>query len=101
MEEKLSTLTKLWPNDLGLPMMWTRPADPADDQSALHAKFVVADARRLLLTSANLTYHGFHGNIEVGVLLEGKVAMDAEDLVREWSRVKLIRRVTGPSAGPR
>jgi phosphatidylserine/phosphatidylglycerophosphate/cardiolipin synthase-like enzyme len=59
------------------------------------------DARRLLLTSANLTYHGFHGNIEVGVLLEGKVAMDAEDLVREWSRVKLIRRVTGPSAGPR
>jgi phosphatidylserine/phosphatidylglycerophosphate/cardiolipin synthase-like enzyme len=101
MEGKLATIHTLWPKDLGFPMMWTRPADPADEQSALHAKFLVADARRLFLTSANLTYHGFHGNLEVGVLLEGAVAADAENLVREWSRAKLIRRVEGPTAGSR
>lgn len=98
MEDKLATLVSLWPADIGLPVLWTRPADPDDEQSALHAKFLVADSSRLLVTSANLTYHGFHGNIEMGVLLEGAVATQAEQLVREWSKAGLIRRV-GASTG--
>jgi phosphatidylserine/phosphatidylglycerophosphate/cardiolipin synthase-like enzyme len=93
MEEKLKTLVDLWPADLGLPSLWTRPADPNDQQSALHAKFIVVDRHRLLITSANLTYHGFHGNIELGVLLEGPVAGEAEQLVREWIKAGLIRQV--------
>jgi phosphatidylserine/phosphatidylglycerophosphate/cardiolipin synthase-like enzyme len=96
MEEKLATLADMWPNDLGLPPLWSRPADPKDEQSALHAKFLVADGRRLFLTSANLTYHGFHANMEVGVLLEGPVATQAEGLIREWSKAKLIRKVGAP-----
>lgn len=98
MESKLATLVMHWPPDLGLPPMWSRPPSPDDEQSALHAKFIVVDSHRLLVTSANLTYHGFHGNIELGVLLEGSVAAEAEGLVREWSKAGLIRRVGAPSS---
>lgn len=98
MEDKLATLSSHWPSDLGFPPLWSRPADPDDEQSALHAKFIVVDSRRLLVTSANLTFHGFHGNIELGVLLEGTVAAEAERLVREWSKARLIRRVGAPSS---
>jgi hypothetical protein len=97
MEDKLATLVEYWPHDLGLPPLWSRPVNRDDEQSALHAKFIVADSRRLLITSANLTYHGFHGNIELGVLLEGTVAAEAERLVREWSKAGLIRRVGASS----
>jgi phosphatidylserine/phosphatidylglycerophosphate/cardiolipin synthase-like enzyme len=93
MEEKLATLAAHWPKDVGFPPLWTRPPDPGDEQSALHAKFIVVDSKRLLVTSANLTYHGFHGNMELGVLLEGAIAKEAESLVREWSKAGLIRRV--------
>lgn len=97
MEDKLETLVKLWPDDVGLPALWTRPPDPEDEMSALHAKFIVVDGHRLLVTSANLTYHGFHGNIEMGVLIEGPTAAEAEQLVREWSKAGLIRRVGTPA----
>jgi len=97
MEDKLATLVAHWPGEQGLPLLWTRPADPTDAQSALHAKFIVVDSRRLLVTSANLTYHGFRGNIELGVLLEGPVAADAERLIREWSKAGLIHRVGASS----
>ena len=97
MEDKLKTLVKLWPGDVGLPALWTRPPDPDDEMSALHAKFIVVDGHRLLVTSANLTYHGFHGNIEMGVLIEGPTAAEAEQLVREWSKGGLIRRVGTPA----
>ena len=95
LEEKLKVLAGLWPLDVGLPRLWTRPANADDEQSALHAKFIAVDSNRLLITSANLTYHGFHGNIEMGVLLEGPVASEAERLVREWSKAGLISRIGG------
>lgn len=98
MEDKLETLVELWPDDVGLPALWSRPPDPDDEVSALHAKFISVDGLRLLVTSANLTYHGFHGNIEMGVLIEGSTAADAEQLVREWSKAGLIRRVGAPMA---
>lgn len=97
MEDKLATLVSYWPSDVGFPPLWSRPTDPNDEQSALHAKFIVVDSRRLLITSANLTYHGFHGNIELGVFLDGSVAAEAERLVREWSKAGLIRRVGAPN----
>jgi phosphatidylserine/phosphatidylglycerophosphate/cardiolipin synthase-like enzyme len=41
------------------------------DGSSLHAKLVVADGERALVTSANLTQAALRRNIEAGVLLEG------------------------------
>lgn len=41
--------------------------------SSLHAKLVVADGERALVTSANLTQAALRRNVEAGVLLEGGV----------------------------
>ena len=40
------------------------------DYTSLHAKLIIADQRKVLLTSANFSYHGFHKNIETGVLVD-------------------------------
>jgi phosphatidylserine/phosphatidylglycerophosphate/cardiolipin synthase-like enzyme len=42
-----------------------------EDGSSLHAKLVVADGERALVTSANLTQAALRRNVEAGVLLEG------------------------------
>ncbi|WBL16876.1 phospholipase D-like domain-containing protein [Sutcliffiella sp. NC1] len=42
----------------------------SDDFTSLHAKLVIVDQQKLLLTSANFSYHGFHKNIETGVVIE-------------------------------
>ncbi|MGE6204643.1 phospholipase D-like domain-containing protein [Guptibacillus hwajinpoensis] len=41
-----------------------------EDFTSLHAKLVIIDQQKLLLTSANFSYHGFHKNIETGVVIE-------------------------------
>jgi phosphatidylserine/phosphatidylglycerophosphate/cardiolipin synthase-like enzyme len=46
----------------------------------MHAKVLVADARDALVTSANLTYHGFVGNVEMGVRIIGKPAKTIADV---------------------
>lgn len=53
---------------------------PSDDKmSALHAKVVSVDQERTLITSANLSYHGQEGNIELGTLIE------SSDIARQVS----------------
>ena len=46
----------------------------------MHAKVLVADTRDALVTSANLTYHGFVGNVEMGVRIIGKPAKTVADV---------------------
>lgn len=54
---------------------------PDDKMSALHAKVVCIDQEKTLITSANLSYHGQEGNIELGALIESrKTAKQVEDL---------------------
>lgn len=43
-----------------------------DEMASLHAKTVIVDGEKMLISSANLSYHGMVGNIEVGVLVESK-----------------------------
>ncbi len=40
----------------------------------LHAKILSVDDRAVLITSANLTYHGLFSNLELGVVVYGRVA---------------------------
>lgn len=40
-----------------------------DQMAALHAKLIVVDGSKSLVSSANLSYHGLQGNIEMGVLV--------------------------------
>ncbi|WP_053217025.1 phospholipase D-like domain-containing protein [Virgibacillus senegalensis] len=43
---------------------------PEEDYASLHAKLVIIDQQKMLLTSANFSYHGFKKNIETGVVIE-------------------------------
>lgn len=77
LEEKLPVLRACWPQDLHLPTLYTRVETPDDTRAALHAKLAIADQRYMLVTSANLSYHGLAGNIEIGIEVEGQVAAEA------------------------
>lgn len=47
--------------------------DKSDDKmAALHAKVISVDSYKTLITSANLSYHGQQGNIEMGTFIESK-----------------------------
>ena len=43
-----------------------------DKMSALHAKVLSIDGKSTLITSANLSFHGQQGNIELGTKIESK-----------------------------
>ena len=47
-------------------------SNEADKMSALHAKVISVDMKQTLITSANLSYHGQQGNIELGTLIESE-----------------------------
>ena len=52
-----------------------------DKMSALHAKVISADQTDTLITSANLSYHGQEGNIELGARIHSKeLAKQVEDI---------------------
>ena len=49
--------------------------------AALHAKVISFDQQQTLITSANLSYHGQQGNIELGTLIESKqIAKQIDDI---------------------
>lgn len=54
------------------PEIYTRPENPLDPYSALHVKCVVVDEKVAMFGSANLTYHGMKGNIELGLLVKNE-----------------------------
>lgn len=45
--------------------------------SSMHAKCLLVNGTDLLVTSANFTFHGLHGNVEIGVRLSGPPALEA------------------------
>jgi phosphatidylserine/phosphatidylglycerophosphate/cardiolipin synthase-like enzyme len=46
----------------------------------MHAKCLLVDGNDLLVTSANFTFHGLHGNIELGVRLCGTPGSEARKI---------------------
>lgn len=61
-----------------------------DRMSALHAKVISVDKKLTLITSANLSYHGQQGNIELGALIESAIiAKQVEDVFTQliFSRI--------------
>lgn len=81
LEEKLDVLRACWPQGQRWPALYSRAETPADPRSALHAKLAIVDQRYMLVTSANLTYHGLAGNIEIGLEIEGRVAAEVVALL--------------------
>lgn len=69
-----TAMLRAWPRTAPQPRFYTWPEQENDAMAKMHAKVLVADARDALVTSANLTYHGFVGNVEMGVRIIGKPA---------------------------
>ena len=57
-----------WPLD-------QRKLSTSGSSGAMHAKCLVADRRRAIVSSANLTDHALKMNMELGLLLEGPIAV--------------------------
>ena len=68
---------------------------PEDDKrAALHAKVISVDQQHTLITSANLSYHGQQGNIELGTFIESKrVATQIDDVFTKMIFSKVFREV--------
>ena len=65
---------------------------PKDDKmAALHAKMIVVDGCKSLISSANLSYHGMEGNIEAGIYIESEEkAREIEVLLKNLKRLKVF-----------
>ena len=50
-----------------------------NNQLGSHAKFCIADGKHAYIGSANLTDPGLFGNLEMGILVHGKVAKQVAD----------------------
>lgn len=65
-----------------------------DNMAALHAKLIVVDRKMSFISSANLSYHGMQGNIEMGVLIESKKkATEVEELLTTMRTLKVFERI--------
>jgi len=64
----------------------------ADDKMAsLHAKIIIADEEKMLVSSANLSYHGFDGNIEIGTLVTSrKKVAQVQNIFSDLKRQKVF-----------
>lgn len=65
-----------------------------DEMAALHAKVISVDGKQTLITSANLSYHGQQGNIEIGTLIESeRVAKQIDNVMTQLIFRKIFKEV--------
>ena len=65
-----------------------------DKMATLHAKVISVDQQQTLITSANLSYHGQQGNIELGTLIESKqIAKQIEDVFTKLTFSRVFNEV--------
>ena len=66
----------------------------SDSMAALHAKVISVDQKKTLITSANLSYHGQEGNIELGTLVESrKISKQVDDIFTHLIFSKIVHEV--------
>ena len=74
-------LSDLWKKEKK-PKIYSRTPGPLDAYFKIHAKMLVVDNYDLLITSANMTWHGMSNNFEIGLRVRGSTAKKAGSLVR-------------------
>lgn len=91
-EANRTALLRAWKKSAPEPDLYTWPEQADDRMASLHAKVLVADRTDALVTSANLTFHGFAGNVEMGIRVTGPPAATIskvfETLIRSGELVK-------------
>lgn len=75
-------LLQAWRAGMTPPSIFTWPVSD-DEKAAVHAKLLVSDRRVGLITSANLTYHGFERNLEMGLRVTGRPVGEIHDRIHE------------------
>ncbi|WP_166000825.1 phospholipase D-like domain-containing protein [Bacillus sp. Cs-700] len=70
MEKNFEEIMTHWKKEQYQLNLYHWKGSEGEDFTSLHAKLVIIDQQKLLLTSANFSYHGFHKNIETGVVIE-------------------------------
>lgn len=65
------------------PRLFTRDPKADDGYYKIHAKMVVVDSSDMLVTSANLTWHGMNRNFEIGLRIRGQTARKGQALVND------------------
>jgi phosphatidylserine/phosphatidylglycerophosphate/cardiolipin synthase-like enzyme len=72
---------------------WRWLADKRTDDAVLHAKLLVIDGQRALVSSANLTARALHRNLEAGVLTnDAHLAAQLEDHLRRLMSAGVLTR---------
>ena len=62
--------------------------------SALHTKVISVDQKETLITSANLSYHGQEGNVELGIHVVSKdIAIQVERIFTQLIFSKVFEKV--------
>jgi len=65
-----------------------------DSMAALHAKVISVDEKQTLITSANLSYHGQEGNIELGTLVDSReIAKQVDDIFTHLVFTKVVKEI--------
>ena len=94
MEKQKSALDRLMAYKSRFLQVYEYQKQEDDKMAALHAKLLVSDAKKSLVSSANLSYHGMQGNVEMGFLIESpEKASQIEVVMKEMVRMKVFVRV--------
>ena len=65
-----------------------------DSMAALHAKVISVDEQQTLITSANLSYHGQEGNIELGTLVDSReIAKQVDYIFTHLVFTKVVKEI--------
>jgi len=75
-------ITRAWRPGVPRPDFYTWPRDNEDGMTSIHAKLLVVDRTDALVTSANLTRHGFEKNLEMGIRVTGAPASEIHDSIQ-------------------
>lgn len=66
-----------------------------DKMAASHAKILTIDSDKSLVSSANLSYHGLSGNIEMGFLVRSAdKAKQIEELLKKLVRMHVYKKIS-------
>lgn len=87
-------IVESWPMGVRLPRIFQdRERSTNAPYASMHAKCLLVDSAQLLITSANFTFHGLHGNIEIGVRLGGAPAGEARKIFSHLVEDKIVEEV--------
>jgi phosphatidylserine/phosphatidylglycerophosphate/cardiolipin synthase-like enzyme len=88
-----------WPAGAKRPRIFQdRQRSTGAPYASMHAKCLLVDAKELLITSANFTFHGLHGNIEIGVRLAGPPAAEARKIFSHLVQNRILEELQQPGA---